>query len=166
MTETLTNPLPPPGPRPDRFAPQGPGDESTAGSGRGGVPLLTAFLSLLVVGTDLFVVSPLLPAIADDYGVSAGAAGASVTAFSLAYMLAAPAVGTLADRVGRRAVLVVALGGFAAANALTGLAPTFALLIAARVAAGCFASGTTPSLLSLVGQSAPGDRRGTWMSTA
>jgi len=94
MTETLTNPLPPPGPRPDRFAPQGPGDESTAGSGRGGVPLLTAFLSLLVVGTDLFVVSPLLPAIADDYGVSAGAAGASVTAFSLAYMLAAPAVGT------------------------------------------------------------------------
>jgi len=130
------------------------------------LPLAIAFLTLLVIGTDLFVVSPLLPAIAGEYGVSIGAAGTSVTAFSLAYMVGAPLGGTLADRVGRRGVLVIGLTGFALANILTGLPLGFAPLLVARVIAGLFAAGVTPSLLALVGQSAPPARRGFWMSTA
>ncbi|EWC62355.1 MFS transporter, DHA1 family [Actinokineospora spheciospongiae] len=130
------------------------------------LPLAVAFLTLLAIGTDLFVVSPLLPAIAGEYGVSIGAAGTSVTAFSLAYMVGAPLGGTLADRVGRRGVLVIGLTGFALANILTGLPLGFGPLLVARVIAGLFAAGVTPSLLALVGQSAPPARRGFWMSTA
>ncbi|WP_018681736.1 MFS transporter [Actinokineospora enzanensis] len=136
-----------------------------AGTGRP-VAVAVAFLTLLVIGTDLFVVSPLLPAIATEFHVSPGAAGSTVTVFSLAYMLGAPLGGALADRAGRRTVLVIGLTGFAVANALTALAPGFGLLLAARVVAGLFAAGVTPSLLALVGQSAPPARRGAWMSIA
>jgi predicted MFS family arabinose efflux permease len=125
-----------------------------------------AFVTLLIVGTDLFVVSPLLPDLARQYGISPGTAGNSVTVFSVAYMVAAPFVGSLADRLGRRTVLVGGLACFGLANVLTAVAPTFALLLAARLLAGAAASGITPSVLALVGQSAPPARRGTWMSTA
>jgi predicted MFS family arabinose efflux permease len=145
-----------------------PESASEAQSRRSGSPLslATAFLTLLVIGTDLFVVSPLLPAIATEYGVSPGAAGSSVTAFSLAYMIGAPLGGRLADRLGRRAILAIGLIGFGIANALTAWAPNFEILLVARVIAGLFAAGVTPSLLALVGQSAPPAKRGTWMSTA
>lgn len=134
------------------------------GSARAG--LVTAFVTLLAVGTDLFVVSPLLPSIADGYAVSAGAAGATVTAFSVAYLISAPLMGMLADRVGRRGVLVTGLVVFALANLLTGLAPSFLVLLASRVVAGIGASAVTPSVQALVGQAAPAGRRGSWMAVA
>lgn len=134
------------------------------GSAKAG--LITAFVTLLAVGTDLFVVSPLLPSIAAEYDVSAGAAGSSVTVFSVAYLVSAPLMGMLADRIGRRAVLVTGLVVFALANLLTGLAPTFVLLLASRVVAGIGASSVTPSVQALVGQVAPAERRGSWMAVA
>ena len=133
---------------------------------RGRVALSTAFITLLVVGTDLFVVSPLLPAIARHYRVSPGLAGVSVTAFSAAYVVGAPSLGNVADRIGRRITVVTGLAGFAVANVLTGLAPWFALLLCARVAAGLAAAAVSPALFALVGQCAPPQRRGAWMSTA
>lgn len=140
--------------------------EAAGGHAGSRLSLVTAFLSLLVIGTDLFVVSPLLPAIAAEYGVTPGAAGSSVTAFSLAYMVGAPLGGRFADRLGRRAILTIGLVGFGLANVLTAWAPAFWILLGARVIAGLFAAGVTPSLLALVGQSAPPARRGAWMSTA
>jgi predicted MFS family arabinose efflux permease len=133
-------------------------------TGRGA--LSTAFITLLVVGTDLFIVSPLLPEIARHYRVSPGLAGVSVTAFSAAYVVGAPSLGTLADRTGRRVTVVTGLAGFAVANLLTGLAPWFALLLCARIGAGLAAAAVSPALFALVGQSAPAQRRGAWMSTA
>ncbi|AGL20652.1 MFS transporter [Actinoplanes sp. N902-109] len=127
--------------------------------------LAVGFLTLLIVGTDLFVVSPLLPAMSRDYGVSTAAAGNSVTVFSIVYVIGAPWFGTLADRFGRRSVLVAGLAVFAVANLLTGLAPTFAVLMAARVLAGIAAAAVSPSVYALIGQTAPPARRGVWMST-
>jgi predicted MFS family arabinose efflux permease len=125
-----------------------------------------AFCTLLVVGTDLFVVSPLLPDLAHEYGTTPGAAGSTVTVFSIAYMVAAPFSGSLADRLGRRTVLAAGLSCFGVANLLTAAAPTFSVLLVARAVAGIAASSITPSVLALVGQSAPSDRRASWMSTA
>lgn len=132
---------------------------------RGGA-LTVGFITLLVVGTDLFVVSPLLPAISRHFHVSPGAAGNAVTVFSIVYVLGAPAFGSLADRIGRRKVLAAGLVGFAVANVLTGLAPSFAVLLLARVLAGLTAAAVSPSVYALVGAAAPAHRRGVWMSTA
>jgi DHA1 family purine base/nucleoside efflux pump-like MFS transporter len=67
--------------------------------------LVASWLTMFLVGTELFVLSPLLPMLAADYRVSPTRAGWCVTAFSLTYMAAAPLLGYLADRVGRRQVL-------------------------------------------------------------
>jgi predicted MFS family arabinose efflux permease len=137
-----------------------------AGTGSARAGLVTAFVTLLVVGTDLFVVSPLLPSIAAGYDVSVGAAGSSVTVFAVAYLVGAPLMGVLADRIGRRAVLVAGLVVFALANVLTGLAPTFLLLLASRMVAGLGACSVTPSVQALVAAVAPAGRRGSWLAVA
>jgi MFS transporter, DHA1 family, purine base/nucleoside efflux pump len=45
--------------------------------------IVIGWLTMFVVGTDLFVVSPVLPLISRDYDVSPASAGLCVTVFSL-----------------------------------------------------------------------------------
>src|SRR5712691_1178467 len=113
--------------------------------------LTVGWLTMFVVGTDLFVVSPLLPMIAADYRISPAVAGLCVTVFALTYMVSAPFFGHVADRIGRRRMLVCCLATFAAANLLTAVATSLIWLLAARVAAGVAAAGVTPSVYALVG---------------
>lgn len=128
--------------------------------------LTVAWCTLFVVGTDLFVVSPLLPLIAAQYDLPPASVGLSVTVFAVTYMVCAPVLGRFADRAGRRLVLGCCLVGFAAANLMTAAAPSFAWLVAARVAAGAMTAGVSPSIYALVGESAPPARRATWMAMA
>src|SRR5215469_11972784 len=128
--------------------------------------LAIAWCTMFVVGTDLFVVSPLLPLIARQFDVPPAIAGLGVTAFAAPYMIAAPLLGQIADRVGRRRMLTFCLAGFAAANLMTAAAPSFGWLLAARVVAGVATAGVSPSVYALVGESAPPSRRATWMATA
>ena len=126
--------------------------------------LAVAWLTMFVVGSDLFVLSPLLPLIAADYAVPPASAGFCVTIFAVAYMLSAPVLGHIADRVGRQRVLAWCLCGFGAANLLTAIAGDFTWLLAARSLAGVAAAGVSPSIYALVGGSAPSERRATWLA--
>jgi predicted MFS family arabinose efflux permease len=126
--------------------------------------LIVAWATLFLIGTDLFVVSPLIPLIADDYQVGIRGAGLAVTAFAAGYVVAAPIFGHLADRLGRRLVLTCCLVAFAAANFLTAAAFHLPMLMAARLLCGIAAAGVTPSVYALIGSAAPPGRRGTWIS--
>src|SRR5438132_13373895 len=126
--------------------------------------LAIGWLTMFVIGSDLFVVSLLLPMIADDYGISPALAGLSVTAFSLTYMLSAPILGHIADRIGHRRMLIYCLCAFGAANLLTAAAGSLTWLLAARLLAGAAASGVSPSVYALVGGSSPSERRATWLA--
>jgi predicted MFS family arabinose efflux permease len=128
--------------------------------------LVVAWLTMFLVGTELFVFSPLLPLLAADYHSTAGTTGLSVTIFSLAYMLCAPLLGHLSDRIGRRPLLICSLLVFAAANLLTTLAPDLPSLLVVRLCAGASAAGISPSIYALVGGAAPRDRRSTWLAVA
>jgi predicted MFS family arabinose efflux permease len=114
---------------------------------------------MFVVGSDLFVVSPLLPLISADYAMPPASAGLSVTVFAVTYMLSAPALGHLADRVGRVRVLTCCLYAFGAANLLTAIAGDFTWLLVTRIVAGAAAAGVSPSVYALAGSSAPPERR-------
>ncbi|MFE2262784.1 MFS transporter [Streptomyces griseosporeus] len=113
-------------------------------------PVALAWLTQFLVGTDLFVVAPLLPHIAASFGISASGTGLLVTAFSVAYVVASPFAGWVSDRRDRATVLVVALVLFSAANAGTALAPGLGLLLVARVVAGVAAAATGPTVYALV----------------
>ena len=126
--------------------------------------LAVAWLTMFLVGTELFVFSPLLPVLAADYHIAPALAGLAVTMFSLAYMVSAPLFGYFSDRIGRRRVLVGSLLAFALANILTAAAANLPSLLAVRLFAGAAAAGISPSIYALVGGSAPPDHRATWLA--
>ena len=66
--------------------------------------LAAGWLTMFLVGTELFVFSPLLPTLAVNYDVSSNVAGLSVTTFSLSYMASAPLFGHVSDRVGKQQI--------------------------------------------------------------
>ncbi len=125
-----------------------PAAETAGGLSAGLVAL--AWLTQFLVGTDLFVVAPLLPAIAESFDVSPAHTGLLVTAFSLAYVVASPFAGWLSDRRDRATILVCALVLFSVANVVTALAPSFGLLLLTRVVAGVAAAATGPTVYALV----------------
>jgi len=126
--------------------------------------LAVGWLTMLIIGTDLFVVSPLLPLIAASYRLPSERVGLCVTTFAAAYVLSAPLLGVLSDRSGRRRVLTFCLVAFAAANLVTALADNLPQMITARLFAGAAAAGVSPSVYALVGGAAPADRRATWLA--
>jgi predicted MFS family arabinose efflux permease len=126
--------------------------------------LAVGWLTTFLVGTELFVFSPLLPTLAVNYDVSSSVAGLCVTIFSLAYMISAPLLGHVSDRVGKRRVLICCLVAFGTANLLTASATNFPWLLALRLFTGTAAAGISPSIYALVGDAAPPDRRATWLA--
>lgn len=97
---------------------------------------------------------PALPGIAAGLGVTVAQAGALVTAYVLAYGLLTPALGILADRVGRRAVLVPCLVAFGIGGAVPIVTTDFALVVAGRVLQGAGGAGILPVALAWVADSA------------
>jgi predicted MFS family arabinose efflux permease len=123
--------------------------------------LAVGWFTMFIVGTELFVVSPLLPFLAADLHLSTAMAGWSVAVFSVTYMLSSPLLGQFSDRIGRRRVLVCSLLAFAAANLITASATSLPSLLAARLSAGAAAAGISPSVYALTVGAAPADRRAT-----
>jgi predicted MFS family arabinose efflux permease len=126
--------------------------------------LTVAWLTMFLVGTELFVMSPFLPMLANDLHISTVRAGLAVTVFSITYMISAPLFGHLSDRIGRRRVLICSLIAFAAANLFTASAASLPWLLGVRLFAGAAAAGVSPSVYALVGAAAPPNRRATWLA--
>lgn len=102
-------------------------------------------LGAFAIGTEGFMIAGLLPALARDLDVGLPAAGHLVTAFSVAYAIAAPVMAVLTAGVERRRLLAVAMGGFALANLLASLAPSYAGLLGARLLLALSAASFMPA---------------------
>src|SRR5262245_38696649 len=104
----------------------------------------------LMVVLDATIVNIALPSAQADLGFSDGARQWIITAYALSFGSLLLVGGRLGDLVGRRRVFVVGLTGFAAASAVGGFAPNFAVLVAARALQGAFAALLAPAALSLL----------------
>lgn len=82
------------------------------------------------------VISPVVPSISDDFAVSNAAIGLALSGLWLAYALSQFPSGLLGDRVGERAVILVAVAGTAVASLALALSPTFAVFLLLTVALG------------------------------
>jgi MFS transporter, DHA1 family, inner membrane transport protein len=102
-------------------------------------------LGTFAVGTDAFIVSAFLPAMADSLRVSPALAGQSVISFTLAYALLSPIIATLTSAVPRRQLLIIAMLILGVANIGSALAPTLWVLIMTRIVAAAAAASYTPS---------------------
>lgn len=85
------------------------------------------------------VISPVVPLITDDFGVSNTVIGIALTGMWMAYSATQFPSGLLADRFGERSVILVAVGGAGFASLLLAVTPVFALFVVATVALGAVA---------------------------
>ncbi len=107
-----------------------------------------------------------LPAMAGDLGVGAGAAGQTVTAFAVGAIVAAIPLTRATARWDRRTLLLVTVAGFVVANTVTAVSSSFALTLVARFAAGLVAGLTWALLPGYVRRIVPADRVGRAMTIA
>src|SRR5438132_1608622 len=102
----------------------------------------------------------LIPPIVREFSLDASRAGLIASATALGMFVGAAAAGRLADRYGRRVVFTTTLVVFSAGAALSALAPSFALLLVARVVAGLGLGGELPVASTLVSELSPRAQRG------
>ncbi|MGW8667405.1 Cmx/CmrA family chloramphenicol efflux MFS transporter [Streptomyces niveus] len=90
-------------------------------------------LSVFALGTSEFMLSGLLPPIADDMDVSIPQAGLLISAFAIGMVVGAPllAAGTL--RMPRRTTLIALISVFGLGQVAGALAPTYEVLFVSRV---------------------------------
>ncbi|GAA0491423.1 MFS transporter [Streptomyces olivaceiscleroticus] len=117
-------------------------------------------LGMFAIGTDLFIVSGLLPAVGHDLRLSTAAAGQTVTAFAITYAIAAPVLAGVTSKVDRRVLLFAVLLVFAVGNALSALAPSFAVLLTSRIVAGAGAALFAATASAVAARIAVPERRG------
>src|SRR4029078_1855465 len=85
-----------------------------------------------------------------DLGFSDVARQWIITAYALSFGSLLLIGGRLGDVLGRKRVFVIGLTGFAAASAVGGFAPSFAVLVVARALQGAFAALLAPAALSIL----------------
>ena len=88
----------------------------------------------LVIGTGAFIVTSILPQVAQALNVSVPAAGQAMTAYAVSTALLAPLMLALTGAWPRRRALVLALGLFVAGNAVCALANNLTVLLLGRAA--------------------------------
>ncbi|MET8678941.1 Cmx/CmrA family chloramphenicol efflux MFS transporter [Streptomyces sp. NPDC004647] len=90
-------------------------------------------LSVFALGTSEFMVSGLLPPIADDMGVTIPQAGLLISAFAIGMVVGAPLLAVATLRLPRRTTLIALITVFGLGQVGGALAPTYGLLFASRV---------------------------------
>lgn len=81
-------------------------------------------------------------------------------------------IGRLSDRMGRKPMMVLTIGGMAGASLIIGVAPTYAtigigasvILLLARIVQGLATGGELPSAQTYLSEMAPAEQRGRWSS--
>ena len=111
-----------------------------------------ASFGLLVLGLPLYV--------RDELGGSDLAVGIAVGAASIGAILAGPPSGRLADRIGRRIVLLGSAAVMAAGYLVLALEPPLAAIVPVRVVAGAAEAGFVVASFTMAADLAPSDRRG------
>src|SRR5438105_12273705 len=126
---------------------------SAAGTARGasmiGALVLLATVQLMVV-LDTTIVNVALPTIQAKIGFSTSGIAWVVNGYALTFGALLLLGGRSGDMLGRRSVFVAALGAFALASAIGGLASSPTMLIVARVVQGASAAFAQATALSLI----------------
>lgn len=122
--------------------------------------LIWAALGAFAVGTEGFLITPLLPEIATDLGVAPSVIGLSVTVFAATYALGSPIAAALTANIDRARLLVAALGVFILGNLLAAVSTGAVALMIARIVAALGAGLYMPAASAAAVLIAPPERRG------
>jgi len=121
-------------------------------------PLLIIFLTIFVNLVGFGIIIPLLPFYAERFGASPLVIGLLFAIFSICQLAAAPALGDISDRYGRRPVLIFSLAGTVVSFAMLALAHSVAMLFAARIVDGLSGGNISTARAYVADVTEPKDR--------
>src|SRR5688500_1007885 len=129
-----------------------PDGSSGPGASRPKRPPFGLILSITITGiVGSTIVSPVTPDIVAELGGGDRAIGFLVAAVAAPGIILAPIIGVLADRYGRREVVVPCLAIFGIAGGLAALAPSLEVLIALRLLQGIGSAGLINLAVTIIG---------------
>lgn len=133
------------------------------------VALVAISLAVAIIIVDSTIVAVTMPAIVRDLGLDSSQVQWAQESYTLMFAALLLTFGALADRFGRRRLLLIGLVVFAASSAAVALSGDGAALIGARIIQGIGGAMILPATLSLINANYHGKERGiafaVWGST-
>ncbi|WP_394555096.1 MFS transporter [Agromyces sp. MMS24-JH15] len=131
-----------------------------APSRRDWVGLVFISIAVALIIVDSTIVNVAIPSIVDDLGITSTQVQWVQESYTLVFAALLLVFGTLADRFGRRRMLVLGVAIFALSSIAAALATSGELLIASRVVQGVGGAMILPTTLSLLNATFRGPARG------
>ena len=125
-----------------------------------GLVLSLLFSAIFLAMVVAVMLGPLLVELAEDFNTSVAVAGQLSTATALSWAITAPLVGPVSDTYGRRPVLLMGLALMAMGILGSVLAWNFGSLLVFRVITGVGGAMVPPTILAVVADTFPPERRG------
>ncbi len=123
--------------------------------------LLAASIALMMTGYG--IVMPVFAKRLGELGSGVATLGLMSMGFAFAQFLLSPFMGSLADRFGRKPLILIALAGEVVANSAFLLAQSTTLYIAIRIFQGAMTAGLLPAVMGVVADTVPERQRAQWM---
>jgi predicted MFS family arabinose efflux permease len=112
---------------------------------------------------DFLIILPLGPQYMRVFSITPGQFGVIVSAYAISAGISGIATGLFLDRFDRKRALLTLYLGFVVGTLFCALAPTYHLLVAARLVAGAFGGVAGALILAIIGDVVPEERRGAAM---
>ncbi len=126
--------------------------------------LFFLYLASFITLAGFSMVFPLLPFYAQHFGATNSQIGLLAVSFSISQFLAAPIIGRISDRFGRKPILAISLIGSSLSFLLFGLAHSLTWLFIARTLQGAFSSGAFPIAAAYIGDVTTPENRTKYIS--
>jgi AAHS family 4-hydroxybenzoate transporter-like MFS transporter len=123
--------------------------------------LLTCAAVLFLDGFDTQGIGYVAPALAHDWSLARGALGPVFSAGPMGNMIGALLFGPVADRIGRKRIIVVSTATFGLGTLATVFAPDITSLLVIRFLTGLGLGGALPNVIALTSEFSPNRRRAT-----
>lgn len=144
-------------------------DLESFGSPRRWLALISISLSVAIIIVDSTIVNVAVPSVVKDLGITSSQVQWVQESYTLVFASFLLALGTIADRIGRRTMLLAGIGLFTLASVLAMVATDGPSLIFARLVQGFGGAAMLPTTLSLINANYAGKARGiafaVWGST-
>ncbi|OLL12335.1 MFS transporter [Actinomyces oris] len=105
---------------------------------------------MFLIGSDTFVVAPLLPSLAKTYDVSTTQSGWLVSIYAIGYALTGLVSGPISDRGNRRIILTLGMVVFALATVACAVSPRFWTMFTFRFITGGAAAVAAPQVWAMI----------------
>lgn len=123
-------------------------------------PAIFFALGTFAIGTEGFMIAPLLPRMAADFAMSIPTVAMLVVVFTLALSLSSPLTTVATGRLNRRDILLLAMGVFTVANLVAATSSSFSSLLFSRLMMAVAAGLYIPNANALAGTVVGPERRG------